>query len=421
MGWGKILSIAGGLGMDYLSKKGIDGAMEDANKLKNGVQRLFQSGDGNADDEDAQVYREDWRQTEDDIKSCISSEDYESAYNNLKGFYERHEEEPDFWYGYWWTKITEELWENLWYEELTDEKKRVVKLNKDIDSLRTEIEEKLDSLKTNAEGKDQAETVEELFDHHLNMYELQTEWLFDNKVWREIDKLLDPHKITSGSKYFDYTNAANRVNSLLYSDQHETLDYGRDLCKVYDAMLHTALQDDTLLADVKSHFKEVKQEVDRLVSVLRNVQTDDDDERQEGKRLANKISSLLGQVKGKADKPKQEQQTANAAPQGNVKNEQEYLDEVKACLADDGKISQRERRLLNRLRDSLGISEQRAKELEASLSPSLTDDEKEYVEALKESMADGVISQRERRLLEKLRASMGISEERAKELEKNIS
>lgn len=103
-----------------------------------------------------------------------------------------------------------------------------------------------------------------------------------------------------------------------------------------------------------------------------------------------------------------------------LKRNQEYLEEIKACLADNGTISDRERRILNRLRDSLCISEQRAKKLEDSLNKGLTDDEKDYLDALKDSLVDGVISNRERRLLDKLRTSLGISEARAKELEKSI-
>lgn len=106
---------------------------------------------------------------------------------------------------------------------------------------------------------------------------------------------------------------------------------------------------------------------------------------------------------------------------GNDANEKEYLEEIKVCLADDGAISDRERRILNRLRDSLGISEKRAKELEESLNKGVSDDEKEYLDALKDSLVDGVISDRERRLLDKLRNSLGISKDRAKELENSIA
>ena len=44
----------------------------------------------------------------------------------------------------------------------------------------------------------------------------------------------------------------------------------------------------------------------------------------------------------------------------------EYQEELKACL-EDGTISDRERRLLDRLRKSLGISEERAKAIEDGL------------------------------------------------------
>ncbi len=55
-----------------------------------------------------------------------------------------------------------------------------------------------------------------------------------------------------------------------------------------------------------------------------------------------------------------------------------------------------------------------AKELEATLSaPQLTDDEKEYLEAFKDDCEDGKVSDKQRRLLEKLRVMYGISEERA--------
>ena len=44
--------------------------------------------------------------------------------------------------------------------------------------------------------------------------------------------------------------------------------------------------------------------------------------------------------------------------------EKEYLAEYKECLNDGGSITASERRLLERLRKSLGISEARAKEIE---------------------------------------------------------
>ena len=101
-------------------------------------------------------------------------------------------------------------------------------------------------------------------------------------------------------------------------------------------------------------------------------------------------------------------------------NEQKYIDEVKECLA-DGEITKTGRRLLKMHRDRLGISESRAAELEASVAaPQLSDEEKEYLEAYQEANENGQISDKERRTLNRLRDALGISEERAKEIEQLI-
>lgn len=101
-------------------------------------------------------------------------------------------------------------------------------------------------------------------------------------------------------------------------------------------------------------------------------------------------------------------------------DEAEYIDAVKECM-EDGEIGVRERKLLDKIRVKNGISEERAKELEATLNtPQLTDDEKEYLEAFKDACEDGKVSDKQRRLLEKLRVMYGVSEERARELEKSV-
>ena len=101
--------------------------------------------------------------------------------------------------------------------------------------------------------------------------------------------------------------------------------------------------------------------------------------------------------------------------------ESEYLTELKACLKEDGEISSKERRLLNRLRERLGITEERAEVLEASLlEPELTEEEQEYLDEYKACIEEGELSSKEIRLLNRLRMSLGITEERAKELESII-
>lgn len=101
--------------------------------------------------------------------------------------------------------------------------------------------------------------------------------------------------------------------------------------------------------------------------------------------------------------------------------EEEYLNELQMCLTENKEISPGERRLLERLRKHLGISDTRAQELENSLKPSLTEAEKEYWEEYKLCLEEGnEITASERRLLDKLKAQLHISDERAKEIEKII-
>lgn len=104
--------------------------------------------------------------------------------------------------------------------------------------------------------------------------------------------------------------------------------------------------------------------------------------------------------------------------------ELKYLEAFHTALI-EGSVSDSDRRLLERLRDSLGISQMEAGELEAILSsrlndekkPQLNENEEEYLSAIKDSLADGEITERRRRMLDTYRDSLGISQERAKEIE----
>ena len=97
-----------------------------------------------------------------------------------------------------------------------------------------------------------------------------------------------------------------------------------------------------------------------------------------------------------------------------------YKEEVEFCLEDAPEIDAHSRKFLQRKRQKLGISEARAKEIEDMVTASqlsFTDEEKEYMEALDDVIEDGAIPNNVCRLLERERRSLGISEERAKELE----
>lgn len=97
-------------------------------------------------------------------------------------------------------------------------------------------------------------------------------------------------------------------------------------------------------------------------------------------------------------------------------DEEAYINEVKEC-SEEGEIGPREWRLLNKIRERLGISEVRARELEKFVTPSLSAEEQEYIKEYKEIISDGEISARDQRFLDKLKKANGISEERAKEIE----
>lgn len=111
--------------------------------------------------------------------------------------------------------------------------------------------------------------------------------------------------------------------------------------------------------------------------------------------------------------------TCNIKDEDISDSENEYLEELKTCY-EDGIITDKERRLLDRLRKSLGISEARAAELEAMCQhQSLTAEEREYADEIRACLEDdGVITAKERRLLDRLTKSLSISPGRAAEIEK---
>ena len=97
--------------------------------------------------------------------------------------------------------------------------------------------------------------------------------------------------------------------------------------------------------------------------------------------------------------------------------EQEYLDEYREILA-EGEIRERDRHSLERLAQRKGISPSRAAELESSVgTPTLSAAEQEYLDEYREVLAEGEISERDRRSLERLAQRKGISPSRAAELE----
>ena len=101
----------------------------------------------------------------------------------------------------------------------------------------------------------------------------------------------------------------------------------------------------------------------------------------------------------------------------STQSHEQYAEELRFMLEDDGEIDEKERRIFERLRKNLGLSDEEARQIEEEITQ-LSQNEKEYLEEYQAIIADGEITERERRLLNRLSSSLGIAEERIKELEK---
>ena len=106
-----------------------------------------------------------------------------------------------------------------------------------------------------------------------------------------------------------------------------------------------------------------------------------------------------------------------------TKYEQDYLNQLKELMDDGANLTPRELKILDRVRESLGISVERAKELkDYLLNPQLTDKEQQYLDSIKEFLDDETeLTSRERKMLDRIRVSLGISEERARVIEGMLS
>lgn len=102
-----------------------------------------------------------------------------------------------------------------------------------------------------------------------------------------------------------------------------------------------------------------------------------------------------------------------------TEEEKQYMDEVRYMLEDDGKIDEKESRILERFRQKFNLSEDRANELKNILlsAVDLNSQELEYLKEYETFIQDGEIKERERRLLNRVANLLGISDDRALEIE----
>lgn len=103
-------------------------------------------------------------------------------------------------------------------------------------------------------------------------------------------------------------------------------------------------------------------------------------------------------------------------------NEDEFLNEVRFCLDNDGIIDSEEQVYLDKVSQKLGLTQTKAQELQNSLiSPQLTDNEKEYIETISKLTIDGKIPPSSQRIVERYRELYKVSSQRAEELELYIN
>ena len=157
------------------------------------------------------------------------------------------------------------------------------------------------------------------------------------------------------------------------------------------------------------------QYMDEVKFMLEDDAAIDDQER----RMLNEMQKTLGISAERAQEL--EKEVVNNVFSFNA-NEQKYIEEIKFMLEDDGMIDEQERKILDNMLDVLNISSERAQQLEVIVlnKGDLTKEEKEYLVKVKSFISDGAISDRERRMLNRLANLLGISEQRAVELENQL-
>ena len=219
--------------------------------------------------------------------------------------------------------------------------------------------------------------------------------------------------ITTSGVYWNLSYSENNLATCTTWDRIQAVEYR-------DSNMHFFFRDGFSYAlDIKYFFKKKKFNLDHanhFAAVLTEI--------------ANlcQQSEIQGVANARVDEPGVESYTvATSFPQqgGSMTTaEQEYLTEYKECLASNGgEFSDSERRLLERMHKSLGISVKRAAELEDSLTPALqlTEEESEYLEEYKQCAVGGNITDSERRLLDRMKKTLGISDARATEIESSIT
>ena len=421
---GIITKIATDFAKGYVSERGVKGTMEDAVSLMQGVgkvgKKLFGSNGEENESDEYDEYESDeaetnsfdektWNELRDGIESLKEEGNYAGALKMLHDYY--CQEDLDYFYFYLKADILLAKYDDLGRSPESDF------------SCKTEVDKAIEACEKYGDEDEELLMTIELQDKFESTKLKVSYWRKMKSLQDEIDALRDPEHVVTTSKVNDVLKAFKLVDNF-WKEESTAEDgsvYNIDFFYLFKARIYNAFF--FYLAENKKELDALSDEqlseffvgaTDCADKVLACCECDDKtDEEFLNRRIPEQIEELKQLCCGKNT-------SMHSSSSASVTSEeQEYLEEIRACLDNDGEISSRERRLLDRLRKSLGITEARAKELEASVN-NMSDDEKEYQEELKACLEDGTISDRERRLLDRLRKSLGISEERAKAIEDEL-
>ena len=409
----------------YVSERGVQGTMEDAVSLMQGVgnvgKKLFGSNEEENGSDEYDEYENDeaetnyfdektWKKLCDGIEALKEESDYAGALKMLNDYYNRFQVDLDYFYFYLKAGILLAKYDDTGRSPESDFNCKI------------EIDKAIKACDKYGDKDDEPLTME-LKDKYESTKLRVSYWRKMTSLREEVDTLRDPKHIVTTSKVNDVLKAFELVDNFWKKEStaEDGSVYNIDFFYLFKARVYNAFL--FYLAEDKQELEALSDEqlsdyfagaTDCADKVLAFCELDDkSDEEFLNRRIPEQIEELKQLRCGKKSSIHSSSSASVTA------EEQEYLEEIRACLDNDGEITSRERRLLDRLRKSLGITEARAKELEASVN-SMSDEEKEYQEELKACLEDGTISDRERRLLDRLRKSLGISEERAMAIENRL-
>ena len=382
MGWGSFFAgLAADAAKEYVNKRGLDGMLEDAGNLKNKVTGMFSDNDDEDYDDYSQDNSEDFWGT---LDSYIDNQDFHGAEVYINNYSGPGAKDDLYFYAMAYVYNLKAIA----FNSIEDERKA-----------KSYISNAVNMLNGDGDWRKSVYNLRKQIDDNLNVFKKENEEA--KEAQKEWERIMDLFELNSGCTGDKAVTALEEYYSK--TNQERDIYYHMLVFRGYEKLI---LEDNDPL---EIFYDEMKTKVAIVMDLARS-------NPEEYGELANSMRERLIFLQEKYSI----QQPTTPTTNDNVSDgEAEYLEELKVCY-EDGVITDKERRLLDRLRKSLGISEARATELEAMCQPNaLTAEEQEYADEVKACLEDdGVITAKERRLLERLAKSLGISSERATLIEK---